>query len=270
MPEGPEIRRTADRLAAAVAGEPLVSAWFAFPALKQHEQTLPGVVVEAIVPHGKALLTRFDNGWTMYSHNQLYGVWQVVDAGERPATTRSLRVALETRRQAILLYSASDVSLWRNEDLHTHPFLRRLGPDVLDVALTAPIVARRLQQAQFARRTLSALLLDQSFLAGMGNYLRSEVLFEARLSPTRAPIDLNPAERRRLAAALLQVPRRSYATRGIVASSGMKADYLTDTPEGFSFKVFDREGLPCPGCGETVERRELGGRRLYLCAACQK
>src|SRR3546814_10954696 len=74
MPEGPEIRRAADRLAKAVVGERLVSAWFAFPALKRFEKSLREAVIESITPHGKALLTRFDNGWTLYSHNQLYGV----------------------------------------------------------------------------------------------------------------------------------------------------------------------------------------------------
>lgn len=270
MPEGPEIRRAADRLAAAVVGEPLVAAFFLFPKLKPFERDLPGRRILSIVPRGKALLTRFDHGWTMYSHNQLYGVWQVAESGARPETTRSLRVALETARQAILLYSASDVSIWSDEELHAHPFLSRIGPDVLDATLTPVEVAKRLRQPEFACRALSVLLLEQGFLAGMGNYLRSEVLFEARLAPGRTPTELTPAERKRLASALLAVPRRSYTTRGIVAASGMKADYLTDTPEGFSFKVFDREGLPCPACEAKVIRRDLGGRRLYLCKRCQQ
>src|SRR3546814_10175256 len=102
MPEGPALRRAADRLANAFVGERMVSAWFAFPALKRFEKSLRGAVIESITPHGKALLTRFDNGWTLYSHNQLYGVWRIADAGERPDTKRSLRVALETTRKSIL------------------------------------------------------------------------------------------------------------------------------------------------------------------------
>ena len=113
-------------------------------------------------------------------------------------------------------------------------------------------------------------LLDQGFLAGMGNYLRSEVLFEARIAPTRRPADLSAAERRRLAAALLSVPRASYATRGIEPAEGMRSDYLTDTPTGFRFQVFDREGLPCPACRRRIVRHELGGRRLYWCPRCQQ
>ena len=86
MPEGPEIRRAADQLHAAIAGRPLRRAFFAFPALKRFERELRGRVVEAITPHGKALLTRFDHGWTMYSHNQLYGVWKVAAPGSSLST----------------------------------------------------------------------------------------------------------------------------------------------------------------------------------------
>lgn len=269
MPEGPEIRRAADQLAKAVLGKPIVSAFLAFPALKEHESSVIGHRIEAITPHGKALLTRFDHGWTLYSHNQLYGVWKVAKAGQRPAGSRSLRVALETADKAILLYSASDVSLWRNEDLHRHPFLSKLGPDVLDPALTTADVEARLQDQRFAGKSLVPLLLDQAFLAGMGNYLRSEVLFAAGIAPARKPRELDGDERHRLATALLDVPRRSYRTRGIRPARGMKADYLTDTPRGFRFLVFDREGEPCHGCGQEIVREELGGRRLYWCPRCQ-
>ncbi|MDN5780988.1 MAG: endonuclease VIII [Luteimonas sp.] len=270
MPEGPEIRRAADRLAEAVVGDRLVSAWFAFPALKRFEKRLAGAVVESITPHGKALLTRFDNGWTLYSHNQLYGVWRIAEAGERPDTQRSLRVALETARKSILLYSASDVAMWRSDELHAHPFLARLGPDVLDPALDAAAVEARLRDRRFSWRALGALLLDQAFLAGMGNYLRSEVLFAAHLLPERRPRDLEAGERSALARELLAVPRHSYATRGIEHAGGMRADYLTDTPDAFRFLVFDREGQPCPACGTRIRRQQAGSRRLYLCPSCQR
>lgn len=269
MPEGPEIRRAADRLAEAVAGARLTQAWFAFPELKRWEKPLRGTRIESITPHGKALLTRFDNGHTLYSHNQLYGVWRVAAPGERPDSARSLRVALETERAAILLYSASDVSMWRSEDVHTHPFLSKLGPDVLDPALDAQAVAARLRDPRFAGRALGALLLDQGFLAGMGNYLRSEVLFAAGLRPQRKPRELDAAQIRTLARELLAIPRRSYATRGIEPAGGMRADYSTNTPDGFRFAVFDREALPCPSCGARIQRLESGSRRLYLCPRCQ-
>lgn len=81
MPEGPEIRRAADKLEAAIKGEPLTNVWFAFPQLQPYQTQLIGQRVTHIATRGKALLTQFSGGLTLYSHNQLYGVWRVVDAG---------------------------------------------------------------------------------------------------------------------------------------------------------------------------------------------
>ena len=121
MPEGPEIRRAADRLAAAVVGRTLRRVQFAFPQLKPYETELAGRRILSVTPRGKALLTAFDSGWTLYTHNQLYGVWKVVRAGERPETERSLRVVLETEDAAVLLYSASDIEMWRSDEVEFHP-----------------------------------------------------------------------------------------------------------------------------------------------------
>ena len=269
MPEGPEIRRTADRLAEAVVGRPLASAWFAAPALKRFATSLPGHRIVAVEPHGKALLTRFDHGWTLYSHNQLYGVWKIAQPGQRPDSTRSLRVALETERAAILLYSASDIELWRSNEIEAHPFLQGLGPDVLDMALDADVVAARLHSPVFRGRALGGLLLDQGFLAGMGNYLRAEVLWEAGLHPAVRPGDLLPARRERLAQALLSIPRLSYSTRGIEPAPGMRPDLIAHEGERFRFHAFKREDQPCERCGTPIQRGSASSRPLVLCPHCQ-
>ena len=109
MPEGPEIRRAADQLAEAMVGKPLTDVWFAFPQLKTYEPALMDATINAFETRGKALLTHFSNGLTLYSHNQLYGVWRVVPTGTQPNTTRQLRVRLATADKTILLYSASDI-----------------------------------------------------------------------------------------------------------------------------------------------------------------
>ncbi len=269
MPEGPEIRRAADRLAAAVAGQTVLRARFAFAQLQRFEGELVGSRILSITPRGKALLTAFDNGWMLYSHNQLYGVWKVALPGQRPDTTRSLRVALETASAAILLYSASDIELWRSDEIEAHPFLQGLGPDVLDPALDVEAVAARLLSPAFRGRALGALLLDQGFLAGMGNYLRAEVLFDAGLHPASRPRELDAAQATRLARALLAIPRHSYATRGIEPTKGMRADYLAHEGERFRFHVFKREGQPCERCGTPIARIASQSRPLFLCPHCQ-
>lgn len=270
MPEGPEIRRAADTLAKAVAGVPVEQAWFAKPELKPYQEILSGCLVESIQPRGKALLTQFAGGLTLYTHNQLYGVWKIARPGKRPPSKRSLRVALDTSRASILLYSASDVAMWPTDQVHEHPLLQRLGPDILSREVGTASVVERLTSKRFRGRSLAALLLDQSFLAGMGNYLRSEVLFHAGIAPQRRPAELATKELENLAEAALSVPRRSYRSRGISRASGMREDYLDASSDAFSFFVFDRAGEPCLHCHAVIERVELSGRRLYLCRQCQR
>ncbi|HEY6893503.1 MAG TPA: endonuclease VIII [Rhodanobacteraceae bacterium] len=262
MPEGPEIRRAADALAAAVVGTPLASVWFHDPALKKYERVLRGRRIESIEPRGKALLTRFDNGLTLYSHNQLYGVWRVANAGERPRTQRSLRVALETADKAILLYSATDISIWRTDAIDAHPFLARIGPDVLDPTFDVDAAKARLADPRFARRNLGALLLDQAFLAGLGNYLRVEILWQAALAPELKPIDLDAHQRAELAAAIVDVPMRSYRWR---TKSRAKALQKTS----FRFRAYHRAGKPCERCGSAIVRTTVASRPFYFCPLCQ-
>lgn len=125
MPEGLEIRRAADNLEAAIKGKPLTDVWFAFPQLKSYQSRLIGQHVTHVETRGKALLTHFSNDLTLYSHNQLYGVWRVVDTGEEPQTTRVLRVKLQTADKTILLYSASDIEMLTRTTDHASVFTTR-------------------------------------------------------------------------------------------------------------------------------------------------
>ena len=145
MPEGPEIRRAADRIAAVLVDRRVESVQFAFAQLRCHEEALRGATVTAVETRGKALLTHFDNDLTIYSHNQLYGVWRVRRRGRLPDSRRSLRLALHTARHSALLYSASDISVWQREELGLHPFLARIGPDLLSQAPGWRDIAARLK-----------------------------------------------------------------------------------------------------------------------------
>ncbi|MTD40666.1 endonuclease VIII [Erwinia sp. CPCC 100877] len=264
MPEGPEIRRAADRLEHAVLGEPLTEVWFAFPHLKPFESVLTGQRIARIETRGKAMLTHFSNQLTLYSHNQLYGVWRVADAGETPQESkRSLRVRLATSRRSILLYSASDIEILDVEGLARHPFLLRVGPDVLDETLTVEQVKARLLSKPFCRRQLGGLLLDQAFLAGLGNYLRVEILWQAQLAPRHRPVDLTDSQLSELAESCLAIPRLSYLTRG-------QEDENRHHGATFRFRVFHRDGKACERCGHPIERTMLSSRPFYWCLYCQR
>ena len=270
MPEGPEIRREADAIAAAIAGLPIERLELVHPRLAPHARRLRGAKLRDVESRGKALLLRFDNGLTLYSHNLLFGRWYVVPLGRRPKTQRTLRVAIATAAHEALLYSASEVALLDDEGVASHAYLSKLGPDLLDPKLTATTIARRLADPRFRRRNLAALLLDQSFLAGNGNYLRSEMLWEAKLHPMRRAMSLTAAERARFARAILKIGQRAYRNRGVTNDPARIARLKKANPRrSYRYACYTRDGEPCYRCGAEIVREVATTRRIYRCPACQ-
>ncbi len=269
MPEGPEIRRAADRVAAVLEGRVAEDVFFAFDRLAHRADELRGRTVTRVETRGKAMLTWFDDDLAVYTHNQLYGRWFVRKRAGFPKTGRSLRFAVHTDAGAALLYSASEIEVLDRAGLRAHPFLAKLGPDPLDRATTARVI--RVQLERFRRRRLGALYLDQAFLAGVGNYLRSEILFEAGVHPDRRPMDLSPDERASLARATNLIVRRAYQTGGVTTEAARVRDLEAagQPRRAYRHYVFGRAGRACRRCGETIEKTEAAGRRLYLCPSCQ-
>jgi endonuclease-8 len=271
MPEGPEIKRSADAIAQAIAHHTITDIFFAFEHLKSFEAILSRSKVIAVEPRGKALLTRFDNRLNIYSHNQLYGVWMVRKAQSYPKTNRQLRLAIHTHKKSALLYSASDIDVLHDDELATHPFLSRIGPDVLDGKTTAAQIAHRLASKEFHRRRLTTLLLDQHFLSGLGNYLRSEILYAAGVHPSMRPVDCTEEQIKSLAEWAIALPRQSYETGGITNDLDRVA-HLKDQGvkrSAYRFYVFNRADQPCYQCGTPIIKDVTGGRRYYFCPVCQ-
>lgn len=272
MPEGPEIRRTRDQLAAAIEEKIASRVVFHLPSLQQWSGLFDGVKVLGVRCRGKAILTRFANGYTIYSHNQLYGRWLVVAAGEFPKSNRQLRLEIHTAHNAALLYSASEIEVWPSDELWRHPFLRKLGPDVLDGSTDRKMVSSRLSSQAYRKRQLGGFLTEQSFVAGLGNYLRCEILFAASLHPRRRPCDLGSEHIALLAEQIIVLPGQSYKTGGIT-NALPRAQALMAAGSCFEqarFQVFRREGKPCYRCGTPVIQEKLGGQVCYLCPNCQR
>jgi endonuclease VIII len=271
MPEGPEMRRAADELAAVLVGERPRSVWFKFPRLRRAATKLSGRRVLAVRARGKALLIDFAGGTTIYTHNQLYGKWLLGPANMRPETARDLRLAIETAQNAALLYSASDITIVPTARVEQHAYVRKLGVELLAADTCLEQVLRAVCDARFARRPLGVLLLDQGFLAGIGNYLRSEILFVARLHPDAKLGELTIDAKTRLARAALAITRRAYRTAG-VTNDPARARALKRQGQSYAryrHHVFDRPDEPCYACGSIVRRVMHSGRQLYLCSTCQ-
>lgn len=275
MPEGPEIRREARAIARAVANLPLALLDYRVPALDRAAARLRGARVTSAASRGKALLVAFDAGLVQISHNQLYGKWRVMPARAFPRFDaehrRSIRVVIATADRAAVLLAATTLELVEARDVESHPLVARLGPDVLDRTTTVALVRARYLSRAFARRSVAALLLDQRFLAGPGNYLRSEILHVARIHPASRPDDLDDDRLQRLARATLAVPRRSLASGGVTTERALARQLAArGVPfEERRFHVYGREGERCRTCGARI-RRQDAGRAIFFCPRCQR
>ena len=271
MPEGPEVRRMAHRLARVLVDRPLRSLELPYPTLRPHASRLARHRITAVQSRGKAFLLRFGQKGTIYVHLQLYGRWRIHRVTTEPRGNRTLRAAFVTDTHQALLYSATDLEVLSDAGLRAHRFLSRLGPDLFDPELTDEILAERLMGPTFGRRQLAGLLLNQGFVAGIGNYLRAEMLFVAGIDPRRNGRSLVIDEALALGAAIRTIGQRAYDQRG--CTTDVELHGLAER-RGWSKRrvrhfVFEREGQPCFVCGTGIERADLGGRRMFWCPSCQ-
>jgi formamidopyrimidine-DNA glycosylase len=136
-----------------------------------------------------------------------------------------------------------------------------LGPEPLDPAFTAEQLYRGLQAH---RRQLKPLLLDQSFIAGLGNIYTDEALHLARLHPLAIASRLDDGQAGRLWSSIRQALeegiRRQGASIDWVYRGGDFQNY---------FRVYQRSGEPCPNCGTPIQRIVVGQRGTHFCPSCQ-
>ncbi|MEM8931354.1 MAG: hypothetical protein AAGE94_09275 [Acidobacteriota bacterium] len=174
-------------------------------------------------------------------------------------------------KRAALLYSASEIEVLDLPELAVHDYVGKLGPDPLDDEVTGDVIADRLRDRAWSGRQLAGLLLDQGFVAGLGNYLRADILHTAAIHPKRRARDLDDGEIERLADEIVRLPRQSYATKGItnfldrveqLKARGVRRSH-------YRHHIYDRDGRDCYRCGEMVERQTIGGRAMFFCPGCQ-
>jgi len=133
-----------------------------------------------------------------------------------------------------------------------------LGPDALTVGFA--LFAQRLSRYN---RQLKALLLDQSFVAGIGNIYADEILFRAGLHPLTSSRALPDQALLRLHAAVRSVLAEAVAARGANIDGVFKAGM-------FLASVYGRQGKPCPACGTAVVKSRVSQRGTHFCPSCQK
>ena len=147
--------------------------------------------------------------------------------------------------------------------------LGRLGPEPLSKHFDQKAF---ISQLRARRRQLKPLLLDQTFLAGIGNIYADEALWDARLHPGCVASTLSATEARRLHGAIRRVLRRGIQNKGTTLGSAQTNFQRPGGKRGQNqagLKVFRRTGLPCLRCGKPIRRMIISQRSTHLCPACQ-
>lgn len=259
MAEGPTVHRIAREQAAALAGRRVAvsspQGRFATEAAR-----LDGRRLRAVEARGKHLLYRWDGDDVVEVHLGLLGRFDR-HAVPPPPPARYVRMRLAGPDAAFDLVAPNQCALRTPAEVDA--LLARLGPDPLAPgadpdAAWAAIRGRR--------RPIGALLLDQAAIAGVGNVLRAEALWEAGVHPERAAATLTREDFDRIWGAIARLMEKALAEGRILPAVPPGADPAT-VPEIETRRVYKRER--CGACGGPVETAEVGGRTSYACPRCQ-
>lgn len=297
MPEGPEVRRYADALHNSLAGQRLASLTARTRAAKAFLAERPGVFagckVVRVRSRGKNLVGEVEGSLFFYAHLMMWGRWQVADIDPDAPPDKKERARITTEGgQAAILFSAPVFEVGEGTPYEAIPYLAQLGPDILPYQDDGPFdkaeFLRRLTVEENRDREIGAVLLDQTVAAGIGNYLRAEILFACRLSPFRTVSALTDDELSHLAQIVPDLSRRAYETGGVTVTpdeqARMQSDRTLIYPNGSPVwgsrhYVFRRTNLPCLVCGTGIKQKRQVTRILddgaekerivFFCPVCQ-
>jgi endonuclease VIII len=225
------------------------------PGAQPKVERVVGATVTAVESIGKNLVIRLDNGLELRTHLRMHGSWHRYRPGERwrhpPARAR---LVLEVEGSVAVCFDAPVVELFEQRAEPLHPSLSRLGPDLLAPDPDLDEAVRRLRDPGREHRAIAEALLDQRALAGIGNEVKCEVLWQASCSPWTPVGGLDDARLRRLAELGRDVLRDGAAT-------GRRPRH-----------VYGRAGRPCPRCRTVIRVVHQGTdlpRLTFWCPGCQ-
>ncbi|MCB1397815.1 MAG: bifunctional DNA-formamidopyrimidine glycosylase/DNA-(apurinic or apyrimidinic site) lyase [Rhodobacteraceae bacterium] len=287
MPELPEVETVRRGLTPAMEGRRIERAeirreGLRWPFPPRLAERLTGARVIRLRRRSKYILADLDSGETLLIHLGMSGRMTVsgLQAAyvpgrfhhDHPAPEKHDHVVLHMEGGARVTFNDprrfGALDLVATEGAEGHPLLAALGPEPLGNAFSADLLAARFKGR---KGPIKALLLDQRIVAGLGNIYVCEALHRAGIHPERAGGRVGTSRLERLAAEI-----RAVLTEAIEAGGSSLRDYRqADGELGYfqhNFRVYDREGAPCPtpGCDGTIRRIVQGGRSTYYCPRCQR
>ncbi len=275
MPELPEVETIVQDLRPLLSGRRFEAITLLLPRLVRYPDPaafvagLMGVTVQTVQRRGKYImvpLQRSDRRFVI--HLGMTGHLRVWERDAPAARHTHLRIALDDGRE--LRYDDQRqfgrLLLGAEDELRAARALPRLGPEPIDDSLTEAgfqaLIRRR-------RRPVKSALLDQSFLAGLGNIYADEACFAAGIRPARMTHRLAVRERQALFGAIGQVLRKSIAARGSSIANYVDAFGVAGQNQE-TLQVYGRAGRPCFRCGTPLKRLRLAGRTTVYCPTCQR
>ena len=153
--------------------------------------------------------------------------------------------------------------IWLVSDPQT--VVGRLGPEPLEETFVLPLFFSGLQKR---RRQLKPLLLDQGFIAGIGNIYASEILFEAGIHPEKPGYLIMASEFKQIIKSTRKILKQALKYNGTTISDFRRVDEKTGEFQNF-LKVYGRQGLACRICGEKIQKLRQNQRSTFLCPSCQ-
>jgi len=271
VPELPEVETIVRALRSGGRGQPpllgrqvrsaelLWGRTLAEPGADEFAQRIAGQTFQTSERRAKYLLLGLERD-TLIVHLRMSGDLRVeADAGELEKHDR-LALHLADGMRLVFNDARKFGRVWLAADPTS--VLAGLGPEPFDPALDAQAFLAMLGRTQ---RPIKPLLLDQTFIAGIGNIYADEALHTAGIHPLAVASQI-PA----LKAALLLDAIREVLQAGI-ERNGASFDWVYRGGEYQNqFRVYQRTGEPCPVCGSPIERRVIGQRSSHFCPVCQR
>ena len=270
MPELPEVETIAAGLRRRAVGLRIREVRLLWPKLlrgnPEELRALEGRRISGVRRRGKMLLVSCGEDLHLLFHLKMTGQFHWAKPASESEPHTRLRIAFSGRGRELRFRDVRKFGVLRL--LATRrPFddapLRSLGPEPLTLAAgeLARLLARR-------KGRLKSLLLNQAFLAGIGNIYADEILFDAGLHPLRSAASLSPSEIRRLGLSTGRILAAAVAAGGSSIRDYKDAEGMHGLFQQ-EHRVYGRKGEPCARCGRAVERRVIGGRSSFFCPACQ-
>ena len=278
MPELPEVETVRRGLEPVLTGCVLAHVGQRRPDLRwpfpdRFAERLTGRRVLGLGRRSKYLLIGLDGGETWIIHLGMSGRILVDESPHADSVPgKHDHVIVTTDRGDVVTYNDARrfglMDLWPTADLENHKLLAGLGPEPLGNAFNSAVLAAALADK---RTPIKAALLDQQTVAGLGNIYVSEALHRAGISPKRISGTISRPRIDRLAGEVVATLNDAIAAGG----SSLRDFRQADGELGYfqhSFRVYDREGEPCPttGCSGTVRRIVQSGRSTFYCPKCQR